>query len=72
MTTRDVRTRRMETTATTAAKIETDGTLWKNWDRAKLAELGVNADFIRKLNDRQARDLVRGLLYLFEKHKSKL
>lgn len=62
----------MRRMGTTAAEIETYETLWRKWDRTKLAELGVNADFIKKLNDRQARDLVRGLLYLFEKHKSKL
>ncbi|AIF82319.1 hypothetical protein NTE_00237 [Candidatus Nitrososphaera evergladensis SR1] len=69
----DVRMRRTGTAPTmAAAEIETYETLWKNWDRIKLAELGVNTDFIRKLDDGQARDLVRGLLYLFEKHKSQL
>jgi hypothetical protein len=41
-----------------------------NWDVEKLKELGVSTDFISTLNHEQAKDLVKGLLYLGERSLS--
>jgi len=40
-----------------------------HWDIAKLLEMGVDANFLRESNitPEQARDLVKGLLYLRER-----
>jgi hypothetical protein len=40
-----------------------------HWDIAKLLELGVDANFLQESNitQEQARDLVKGLLYLKER-----
>jgi|GEM_PF-1839896 len=47
--------------------------LQMHWDVAKLLELGVDASFIAESNitPEQARDLVKGLLYLRERFSKK-
>lgn len=44
-----------------------------HWDIAKLLELGCNEEWLTKSNitPKQARDLVKGILYLREKHMKK-
>lgn len=44
-----------------------------HWDIAKLLELGVNAEWLMQSNvtPNQARDLVKGLLYLKERYTAK-
>lgn len=39
-----------------------------HWDIVKLLELGVSEDFIRQLNSHEARELLKGLLYLLERY----
>jgi hypothetical protein len=39
-----------------------------HWDTVKLLELGVSEDFIRQLNSHEARELLKGLLYLLERY----
>jgi hypothetical protein len=41
-----------------------------DWDLEKLREFGVPNEFISTLSSRQARDLVKGLLYLSERSLS--
>ena len=44
-----------------------------HWDLVKLLELGVNAEWLAKINiaSNQARELVKGLLYLKERFGQK-
>lgn len=41
----------------------------EDWDRAKLIEMGVKREFVLELDDKQAHDLVKGLLYVWERDK---
>ncbi|AIF84546.1 hypothetical protein NTE_02497 [Candidatus Nitrososphaera evergladensis SR1] len=38
-----------------------------SYDRRKLTELGVNTEFLKFMNDEQARELLKSLLYLIVK-----
>ncbi|AIF82486.1 hypothetical protein NTE_00404 [Candidatus Nitrososphaera evergladensis SR1] len=38
-------------------------------DRALLTEHGIDRQFLSMLTDQQAQDLLKGILYLKEKHK---
>ena len=38
-----------------------------SYDKHKLIELGVNPEFLKFMNDVQAKELVKGLLYLIAK-----
>lgn len=40
-----------------------------HWDFAVLLELGLSADFVSQLSAMQARDLVKGILYIKEIQK---
>ncbi|MGI0019520.1 MAG: hypothetical protein ACREAY_03515 [Nitrososphaera sp.] len=40
-----------------------------HWDITKLLEMGINEELARQLTPAQARDLVKGLLYLREKYR---
>jgi hypothetical protein len=40
-----------------------------HWDLTKLLEMGINEEWARQLTPGQARDLVKGLLYLRERYK---
>jgi hypothetical protein len=40
-----------------------------HWDLTKLLEMGINEEWTRQLTPGQARDLVKGLLYLRERYK---
>lgn len=44
--------------------------LESNWDIQKLLELGVSPGFVSKLTADEARDFVKGLLYLSERSLS--
>ena len=48
----------------------TSGKSKASWDFEKLLELGVRPDFVSQLNPDQARDVVKGLLYLAERSLS--
>ena len=48
----------------------TSGRSKANWDFDKLLQLGVRPDFVSLLNPDQARDVVKGLLYLAERSLS--
>ena len=41
-----------------------------HWDFAKLLELGLSADFVSQLSTTQARNLVKGILYIQEIQKA--
>lgn len=41
-----------------------------HWDFAKLLELGLSADFVSQISAMQARDLVKGILYIKEIQKN--
>lgn len=40
-----------------------------HWEIARLLEMGVEQEFVEKLNVEETRDLLKGLLYLREKWK---
>lgn len=48
----------------------TSGKSKDSWDIEKLLQLGVRPDFVSQLNPDQARDVVKGLLYLAERSLS--
>lgn len=73
MTTGDARMSEETTTTTTTTKatneVGTYETTWKNWDRTKLLEFGIDEGLVKELNNGQARDMLQGILYLKEKYK---
>lgn len=54
----------IETEATTIHELKS-----VHWDIAKLLELGVSADFVCRLSTQEARELLKGLLYIVERQK---
>jgi hypothetical protein len=51
------------------ATIRTSKASAEDWDRAKLIEMGVKREFVLELDDKQTHDLVKGLLYVWERDK---
>jgi hypothetical protein len=47
-------------------------TIESNWDRLKLVQMGVDENFVNTLNEDEARDICKGLLYAHERYNDVL